>query len=264
MQMEAPYLDGHHGEWIAEPSDYVKAFATYWAAGFHVHTHVNGDGGLQVVTDTLAQNIKTTPRTGHRFTVVHFACSTDEQVGRLADLGAIISANPYYLSALADKYSEIGLGAERADSIGRLGTAVREGISISLHSDMPMAPADPLFLMWCAVTRTTVSGRTADSGQRITAEKALRAVTIEAAYSIELEREIGSIKVGKKADFTILDQDPLAIPPEQLRSVRVVATIFQGDVFSLEDTSYGDAGNGVELKSVQPTVSCDVLQSVVG
>ena len=75
-----------------------------------------------------------------------------------------------------------------------------------------MAPADPLFLMWCAANRTTVSGRTADPAQRIGAEKALRAVTIEAAYSIELEDEIGSVKVGKKADFTILDRDPLAIP----------------------------------------------------
>lgn len=264
MQMQAPYLDGHHGEWIAEPSDYEKAFYTYWAAGYHIHTHVNGDGGLQVVTDTLAQNMKMTPRTDHRFTVVHFACSTEEQVARLADLGAIVSANPYYVSALADKYSEFGLGSERADSMARLGSAVAKGMSISLHSDMPMAPADPLFLMWCAVNRTTVSGRTADPKQSITAEKALRAVTIEAAYSIELEREIGSIKVGKKADLTVLDRDPLAIPAEQLRDVRVIATVFQGDLFPSGDASYGNAGNGVELKSAQPAVSRDALESVVG
>jgi predicted amidohydrolase YtcJ len=264
MQMESPYLDGHHGEWIAEPSDYEKAFAAYWAAGYHIHTHVNGDGGLQVVIDTLARNLKTTPRTGHRFTVVHFACSTDEQVARLAELGAIVSANPYYASALADKYSEFGLGPERANSMVRLGTVVRNEISISLHSDMPMAPADPLFLMWCAANRTTVSGRTADPAQRIGAEKALRAVTIEAAYSIELEDEIGSVKVGKKADFTILDRDPLAIPTERLRDVRVLATIFQGQVFLRDDTSYGNAGNAAELGSAQETVSRDALRSVVG
>jgi predicted amidohydrolase YtcJ len=264
MQMQSPYLDGHHGEWIAEPSDYEKAFNTYWVAGYHVHTHVNGDGGLQVVTDTLARNLKATPRADHRFTVVHFACSTDEQVKQLADLGAIISANPYYASALADKYSEFGLGPERANSMVRLGSAVRNGISISLHSDMPMAPADPLFLMWCAVNRTTASGRTAGPDQRIIAEKGLRAVTIEAAYSIELEQEIGSIKVGKKADLTVLDRDPLAVPSEQLKDVRVLATVFQGQLFLLDDTPYGDAGNGAELKSVQPTVSRDALQSVVG
>jgi len=264
MQMESPYLDGHHGEWIAAPADYEKAFEVYWAAGYHIHTHVNGDGGLQVVIDTLARNVGTTPRSDHRFTVVHFACSTDEQVKRLADLGAIVSANPYYVSALADKYSEFGLGPERANSMVRLGSAVRSGISISLHSDMPMAPADPLFLMWCAVNRTTVSGRTADSDQRIAPEKALRAVTIEAAYSIELEREIGSVKVGKKADLTVLDRDPLTIPSEQLKDVRVLATVFQGQLFLRDDTSYGDAGDEAELRSAQQTVSRDALQSVVG
>ena len=264
MQMMSPYLDGHHGEWITEPPDYEKAFGAYWAAGYHIHTHVNGDAGLQVVTETLARNLTTLPRSAHRFTVVHFACSTEGQVKRLAELGAIISANPYYPSALADRYSQLGLGPERANSMVRLGSAVRNGISISLHSDMPMAPADPLFLMWCAVNRTTVSGRMADPEQRIDAEKALRAVTIEAAYSIELENEIGSIKVGKKADLTVLDRDPLAIPSDQLKNVRVLATVFQGQLFLRDDSFLGSPGNAAQLDGAQPAVSRDALRSRIG
>jgi predicted amidohydrolase YtcJ len=263
MQMQDGYLDGHHGEWIAEPPDYQKAVELYWSAGYHIHTHVNGDGGLEVVTDALEQNIQAKPRTDHRFTIVHFACSKDEQIARLATLGAIISANPYYVSALADKYSNFGLGPQRADSIGRLGTAVNRNVSISLHSDMPMAPADPLFLMWCAVNRTTASGRTADPDQRITVEKALSAVTIEAAYSIELEHEIGSIKVGKKADFTVLDRDPLEIAPQNLRAVSVIATLFQGDLFLRETILAESSGDTAELDQ-DPAVSRDALHSTVG
>ena len=76
MQVEQPYLDGHKGQWIAEPPDYADAFKTYWDAGYRIHTHVNGDKGLQVVVEALADRTKANPRINHRFTVVHFAVST--------------------------------------------------------------------------------------------------------------------------------------------------------------------------------------------
>ena len=99
------------------------------------------------------------PRYDHRTTVVHFGFSEKEQVEELKDLSALVSANPYYTVALADKRSKSGVSPKRSNEIVRLGDAVKEGISISLHSDMPMAPAQPLFLMWSAVNRTTPSGR---------------------------------------------------------------------------------------------------------
>lgn len=264
MQVEQPYLDGHKGEWIAEPLDYQAAFKAYWDAGYHIHTHVNGDRGLQLVVDTLAERMTANPRKDHRFTVVHFAVSTDEQVQKLADLGAIISANPYYVSALADKYSEMGLGPQRADSMARLGSAVRKNVGISLHSDMPMAPADPLFLMWCAVNRSTVSGRTADASQRITAEKALRAVTIEAAYSIELENSIGSIKPGKVANLAVLDQNPLTIDPAKMREIRVLATVFEGKPVSASAPSPATPQEVNDVTMSGDVLSRDALYSTAG
>jgi predicted amidohydrolase YtcJ len=263
MQVEEPYLDGHRGEWILSPDDYASAFETYWNAGYHIHTHVNGDAGLQVVIDTLEKNQRANPRENHRFTVVHFAVSKDDQVHRLAELGAIVSANPYYPCALADKYSHLGLGPERANGMVRLGTAVREGVSISLHSDMPMAPADPLFLMWCAVNRTTPSGRTADPQQCIDAERALRAVTIDAAYSIELEETIGSIKPGKNADLTILSDDPLLCDPREIRSIGVTDTIFAGRRAGARAENT-DQGGAHELHRGHAAISHDALASPAG
>ncbi len=230
MQVEEPYLDGHKGEWIALPEEYQQAFRAYWDAGYQIHTHVNGDAGLQVVVDALAERVAAHPRSDHRFTVVHFAVATDGQVKQLAKLGANVSGNPYYVTSLADKYAETGLGPARADSMVRLGSVVDEGISISLHSDMPMAPAQPLLLAWAAANRVTVSGRTAAPDQRITLEMALRAITIEAAYSLRLEDEIGSIKPGKKADFTILDSDPFAVSPAEVKDIRVWGSILEGRI----------------------------------
>jgi predicted amidohydrolase YtcJ len=228
MQMRDGYLDGHEGAWMIEPDVFERAFATYWDADYQIHIHQNGDAGLDLVIDCLAANLARKPRADHRTTIVHFGFSTEDQVARLAELGAIVSANPYYASALADRYGEEGVGPERADAIARLGDVRRAGISLSLHSDMPMAPGQPLFLMWCAVNRVTMSGRTARPDLRISAEDALRAVTLDAAYSIRLEHEIGSIEVGKKANFTVLDSNPLTVAPETIKDVRVLGTMLEG------------------------------------
>lgn len=236
MQMQEPYLDGHKGEWIAEPNDYATAFKLYWDAGYKIHSHVNGDAGMQVVVDTLKERMQANPRQDHRFTVVHFAVSTEEQVAELAKLNASITANPYYVTSLADRYSEVGLGPERADNMVRLGSVAKTQMPISLHSDMPMAPADPLFLAWCAATRQTVSGRTAAPEQKISVDRAISAITIESAYVMNQENELGSIKPGKKADFTILEQDPYAVPVAQLKDVPLWGVVFEGQKFPATQT----------------------------
>jgi hypothetical protein len=110
----------------------------------------------------------------------------------------------------------------------RLGDLSRAGVRWSLHSDMPMAPADPLFLMWCAVNRLTTSGRVAGSDQRVTVEEALRGVTIEAAYSLKLEDEIGTISPGKRANLTILDANPLSVDAMEIRNIGVWGTVMEG------------------------------------
>ena len=79
---------------------------------------------------------------------------------------------------------------------------------LSYHSDLPMAPSDPLYLAWCGVNRITPSGRVAGADQRIGVDAALRAITIDAAHSWRKEDQIGSIAPGKIANFTVLEEDP--------------------------------------------------------
>jgi len=231
MQVRDPYLDGHRGEWMMDEAVFERAFRVYWDAGYQIHIHVNGDEGLNRVLDTLEANLRRNPRYDHRTVLVHFAVSGADQVARIKTLGAIVSGNPYYVAALADQYGKVGLGPERADEMVRLGDLTQAGIRWSLHSDMPMAPADPLFLMWCAVNRLTTSGRVAAPEQRATVEDALRGVTIEAAYSLRLEDEIGTISPGKRANLTILDANPLAVAPMEIRNIGVWGTVMEGRVF---------------------------------
>lgn len=98
-----------------------------------------------------------------------------------------------------------------------------------------MAPADPLFLMWCAANRVTPAGRVAGPDQKVGVEEALRGVTIDAAYSLKLEDEIGSIEPGKRANLTILDDSPLAVEPMKIRDIAVWGTVMEGRVFPVAE-----------------------------
>ena len=231
MQMKDGYLDGHKGEWIMPPEQLGERARLFWNAGYQLHIHVNGDLGLDVVLDTLEKLMAENPRADHRTVIVHFANSTEEQVGRIARLGAIVSANPYYPVGFADKYGEFGLGPQRADVMVRAKSVLRHGVPLSYHSDLPMGPAAPLALASFGVNRITPSDRVAGPEQRISVDDALRAVTIEAAYSWRQEDRIGSIAPGKIANFTVLEDDPYAVDPIKLKDVPVWGTVFEGAVY---------------------------------
>ena len=237
MQMKDGYTDGHKGEWITAPGDLEKSAKLYWDAGYQLHIHVNGDLGLDVVLDTLERRLKENPRDDHRTVIVHFANSTEEQVVRIKRLGAIVSANPYYTTAFADKYGENGLGPQRADAMVRANSVLKNGISLSYHSDMPMGPSDPLYLVWCGVNRITPSGRMAGPDQRISVEQALRAITIDAAYSWRKEDQIGSLAPGKIANLTVLEQDPFEVAAEKLKDIPIWGTVFEGRAFPIPDSA---------------------------
>lgn len=228
MQVRDPYLDNHHGEWMTDLAVFERAFRIFWDAGYQLHVHVNGDAGLDRVLNTLEANLRRNPRKDHRTVIVHFAVSAKDQVDRLTRLGCVVSGNPYYTVALADNYGKVGLGPERADNMVRMGDVERAGVSYSFHSDMPMAPADPLYLMWCGVNRITTSGRLAAPDQKVSREGALKAVTLDAAYSLKMEDQIGSIEVGKLANFTIIAENPVTCDPLKIKDIKVWGTVHEG------------------------------------
>lgn len=245
IQLRNPAIGDYHGEWMMDLATFNRAFQVYWDAGYQVHVHVNGDAGLDRVLNTLETNMVRNPRFDHRTVMVHFAVSDEDQVGRIKKLGAIVSANPYYVTALSDKYSEEGLGPKRAHEMVRLGDVQRKGISFSLHSDMPMAPGDPLFLIWCAVNRRTTSGKVVRPDMCITAEQALRGVTIEAAYSHRMEKELGSIESGKLANFTIIHENPLTVDKMKIKDIAVWGTVVEGRLQEVRKLDHDEPKTGV-------------------
>ncbi len=233
MQMRDGYLDGHSGAWLMPEEAFKSAFQIYWDAGYQIHVHQNGDAGLDRVLDVLAENMTRNPRPDHRTVIVHFGFSQPDQVERIKALGAVVSANPYYVTALSDLYARKGIGPARAQSMVRLGDVVRQGVRVALHSDMPMAPGAPLFLMHQAVNRVNFADRVAGPEQRLSVEQALRGVTIDAAYMMQIEKQYGSIEPGKWANFTILDDNPLTVDPMQIKNIRPIATMVEGHIYPI-------------------------------
>ncbi|MFT5484142.1 MAG: putative amidohydrolase YtcJ, partial [Halieaceae bacterium] len=231
MQMDDGYLDGHHGEWIMTPEELMSAARVYWREDYQLHIHVNGDAGLNVVLDVVRQLQAEYPRENHQTILHHFGYSTEVQNQQVARLGIGVSANPFYLWALGDKYSEIGLGAERAQYITRLGSLERLGVPISFHSDLPMAPAAPLTLAAIAASRRTAENNVLAPSEKVSVETSLRAITIEAARAIQQQDSIGSIEVGKFADFTVLEENPYDVEPETMRDIEIWGTVLGGRVY---------------------------------
>ena len=231
MVLRDGYLDGHQGIWLMEGEVFKQTFQLYWDAGYQIHVHQNGDGGLDRILDVLDENIKRNPRKDHRTTIVHFGYSAKDQIERMKTLGVIVSANPYYVYVLSELYSRKGVGFKRSQQMVRLGDVDAADIPISLHSDMPMAPASPLVLMHSAVNRINYANKVAGPNQRISAITALKGVTLNSAYTMGLEDDYGSISPGKYANFTILSHNPLTIDPLLIKDIEIKGTAVEGRLF---------------------------------
>ncbi len=226
------YLDGGNGLRGDVPwEELAQRMYPYWERGIQIHAHANGDEAIDAVLDALAALQERKPRFDHRYTIEHYCLSTPDQARRLKALGGAASVNNYFVHYRSLLHSQQGFGPDRAEATARLGSLEHEGVVFALHSDFSLVvvPMHPLTAVWTAVNRIAADGETVVApGERIGVERALRAVTIDAAYVLGLDSELGSIEVGKAADFTVLAEDPLEVSPERIRDIDVWGTVLSG------------------------------------
>ena len=145
-------------------------------------------------------------------------------------------------------YVEERIGPRRAAYSYLWKSFVNQSIPLPLSSDFPVESPNPLLGLYAAVTRTTTLGTSPHgkngwyASEKLTIEEALRGFTINAAYAANQESDLGSLDVGKWADFTVFDRDFIqeakAGKPKSILDAKVVATIVKGNVV------FGDIGNG--------------------
>lgn len=226
------YLDGGNGLRGDVPWDELAdRMFPYWESGIQIHAHANGDETIDAVLAALASLQERKPRFDHRYTIEHYCISTPEQARRLKALGGVASVNNYFVHYRSQIHSEQAFGPDRSEATARLGSLEREGVVFALHSDFSLVvvPLHPLTAVWVAVNRIAADGETVMApGERIGVERAMRAITIDAAHILRLDRDLGSLEVGKFADFAILDEDPFEVEPTRIRDIAIWGTVLAG------------------------------------
>lgn len=226
------YANGaENGIWNVHPHELPGRVEKYLSQGYQAHIHTNGDEATEVAIAALDQVLRKHNCPDHRTTLQHCQMADEAQFERMKALGICANLFSNHLFYWADEHARLTMGPDRARRMNAAGTAARLGVPFAIHSDVPITPLDPLFTAWCAVNRETASGAIMGPEECISVDAALRAVTVGAAYTLKLDHLVGTIEAGKFADFAVLEDDPLAVDPHDLKDVPVWGTVLGGDVF---------------------------------
>lgn len=180
--------------------------------------HCNGDAA---VDQLLAAYEAPNP---NRNVIIHAQLLRPDQLPRVRVLGLIPSyfvAHTYYWGDAHLK----NLGRARAGRISPLGSTIRAGLPFTLHQDTPVLPPDMLDTVCCAMRRVTRNGKQLDAAESVSAYEALCGVTKYAAWQYFEEDSKGTLEPGKRADFAVLEANPLDLPAEQIRALKIRATV---------------------------------------
>ncbi len=209
-------------------------------AGFDMHVHVDADGSARTVLNAFERAQKELGIGTARHTIAHNTLLAPDDVPRFAALGVIANCTPLWGTDYHGQYLEIYtdlLGADRVESeVFPYGDLVRSGATVTFGADLPgvdLAEIPPLIQIEAAVTRKRPGfpdDRPFVPRQRMSLEDALRAATINGAFQLRMENEIGSIEVGKCADLIVLGRDLFEVEPEEIHQVPVVLTMMDGRI----------------------------------
>lgn len=230
------YFNGSpQGLWYVSPDQLREVIELTLKENIQIHTHTNGDQATELVLDTLENALLKHPSNDHRFTLQHCQLANSSQFRRMEKLGLCVNLFANHLYYWGEEHYGKTVGPERAERMNSCKTALDNNVPLAIHSDAPVTPLGPLFTAWCAINRQTISGRILGESERISIDQALRAITLGAAYTLKLDSEIGSIEVGKKADFAVLEDDPYDVSPEKIKDIKVWGTVQNGRIFSAEN-----------------------------
>jgi len=230
--LKAPYSDDHgnQGLLVTPPEQLLDGMRKAHRCGVQVATHAIGDRGNRIVLDDYAAVLGAAASGDHRWRVEHAQIVSVDDIPLFERLHVIASMQPTH--ATSDMpWAEARLGRERLAGAYAWRRFLQAGVRLALGSDFPVESADPRLGLYAAVTRQDLEGEPPGGwlpDQKLTPEEALRGFTVDAAWAGFSEQEVGRLAPGLRADFVLLDADPLAAPAHQLPHIRVLSTWVDG------------------------------------
>ena len=231
----ADYADdpGNHGLLFRPQGELQATVAEAMRCGLQVNTHAIGDRANRVVLDAYegaAAELGAALADG-RHRIEHAQVVSLDDIERFARLGVTASVQPTH--ATSDMpWAERRVGPDRVRGAYAWRRLVDAGARLALGSDFPVERVNPLLGFHAAVTRQDATHAPAGGwmgNQALSRAEALRGFTLDAAHAAFMEGEVGSLDTGKRADFVVLSQDLMRVPPEQILATRVLATVVDGE-----------------------------------
>jgi predicted amidohydrolase YtcJ len=202
------------------------AFENKW----QVLVHTNGDAAIDQLI-RLVETLEEKQDLGdHRTVMIHGQFTRKDQIKKLKKLGIFPALYPMHTFYWGDWHRDSVAGLARAQNISPTGWLIDEDMPFTIHSDAPVIFPDSMRILDSAVNRVTRTGKVLGEEHKISPLDALKAMTLWAAYQHFEEKSKGSIEVGKQADFVILDKDPLSIDPMEIKNIRILHTINDGEI----------------------------------
>ncbi len=241
--MTEPYVEGPDGErdWVAYGTmtdDDAAAFARLAIDSNHqLLCHCNGDAAADQLLRVYeaARDASGNPgKAALRPVMIHAQTARADQYGKMAEIGMIPSIFSSHIWYWGDAHLR-NFGPVRGGRVSACGDAARAGLPFTLHTDTPVLRPNLLEAAWCAVNRVTKAGAQLDEDQKVTPYQAMRAITFNGAYQYGEEADKGTLEAGKLADLVVLDRNPLAVDPREIRDIKVLATIKEGEVIYRRD-----------------------------
>jgi predicted amidohydrolase YtcJ len=202
------------------------------AAGLQICTHAIGDQAISIVLDLYTYVAKAHGEMDRRFRIEHAQHMAAKDFDRFAQLNVIASVQPYH--AIDDgRWAEGYIGHDRASRTYAFRTFLNHGVHLAFGTDWDVAPLNPIFTIYAAVTRATLDGKNPNGWfpeQKLTVVEAVEAYTMGSAYAEFQEKVKGSITPGKLADMVVLSDDIFSVDPAKIRDVKVLKTIVGGKV----------------------------------
>jgi predicted amidohydrolase YtcJ len=206
-----------------------QLFLLTYKHGVQMFSHCNGDAAvdMMIAGHENAEKVLATPGKDRRTIIIHSQIMRPDQLDAYAKHGLL----PSFFTNHVYYWGEVhyaNLGPERAAFISPMASAFKRGIRATNHTDATVTPTDPMFLLWTSVNRVTREGRVLGEAERITPYQGLQAITVNGAFEYFEEASKGTLEAGKRADFVILDRNPVKVAPMTIKDIRVVETIKDG------------------------------------
>ena len=233
-----PYLnrgDQCVGELLNEPAVLNEAVTALDAAGFQIHFHAIGDRAIRSAFDSIQAAREANGKHDNRHHISHIQLFSPEDIPRFAELDVVANFQPLW--AIEDGYitdlTIPRIGEERGKFLYPIGSVQRTGARVAFGSDWYVTSANPLDGIEAAVTRLDPDGKTDEplgENEEINLAQAIENYTLNSAYVNFLDVDTGSIEIGKLADIIVLDRNLFDVPASEINQVRVIATLFRGEL----------------------------------